>query len=128
MASSIATQKVNELYASVVQEVAITTIDEFKSFLSQHIEFDDDMNEHFDAFKKQIMDEFKAHAKASKGRKQKKTEDKKPRKMSAYNLYIKEKMAELKDKGHTGNLMKLAVEAYNAEKKSSVVNDNENSK
>lgn len=44
------------------------------------------------------------------------TAQKPKRPPSAYNIYIRDKIAELKAAGHTGNLMKMATEAWNAEK------------
>jgi Ran GTPase-activating protein (RanGAP) involved in mRNA processing and transport len=43
---------------------------------------------------------------------------KRTRAPSAYNLYIKEKMAEFKAAGHKGNLMKMAIDAWNEDKSS----------
>jgi hypothetical protein len=48
------------------------------------------------------------------------TAQKPKRPPSAYNIYIRDKIAELKAAGHTGNLMKMATEAWNTEKENPV--------
>lgn len=53
-----------------------------------------------------ICDEFIATMKVNK----------RTRAPSSYNFYIRDKMAELKAGGATGNLMKLAIEAWKTDK------------
>ena len=119
MFSAAAHPKVTQLFASVVHEVSTQTLDTFKEFLAERIEFDAELESHFVEFKKQLEVSTKMHVKnANKNIKSAAT--KKPRALSKYNEYIREKISDLKSGGHTGNLMKMAVEAYNKEKQENV--------
>lgn len=113
--------KVNTLVSSLVQEVSASTLDKFKAYLNEKVELDSEMLEYFDQFKAGLKTTVGAKGKgkgASKGT----GEEKKKRALSPYNIYIKNKMLELKQAGHTGNLMKLAVEAYNKDKANGTLN------
>lgn len=110
----MATQKVNAHVASIVEEVAVSTIDDFKSFISKSVDVDDDLNLLFEDFKKQLITKTKTLSK------EKVVKEKVKREPSPYNLYIQKKMRELKEAGHTGNLMKMAIEEYNKEKRGAV--------
>jgi hypothetical protein len=116
--SAAAHPKVNQMFASIVQEVSVHTLESFKDFLAERVEFDAEMQKHFDEYKKQLEASTKAHVKnAGKAAKAAKSQtQKKPRELSNYNKFIQAKISELKSQGHTGNLMKLAVEAYNKKK------------
>lgn len=104
----MALSKVNTAIAALVEETKVTTVDKLVHFLGQKIEIDDDMKGYFD--------EFKAASKVTGKGAAKSVEKKEKRPPSAYNLYIKGKIAEFKAAGHTGNLMKMATDAWNADK------------
>jgi hypothetical protein len=112
--------KVNIAIAALVEETALTTVDKLVAFLAEKIELDDDMQGMFTEFKASISAQAKEDAKGAKkaGKKadKKGAEPKAKRPPSEYNMYISRKMAELKAAGYTGNLMKGAIEAWNAEK------------
>ena len=136
----MALNKVNNSIASLIEETALSTVDKLVAFLGEKIEIDEDMRQMFEDFKGTLKAESTEAAKAAKAeakktKKSKKSdadasdasdksdksdsdgEKKKKRAPSAYNLFIKEKMAELKAQGLKGNLMSQAVAAWNAEKK-----------
>lgn len=106
--------KINQLYANMVHEISANTVDSFKTYLETKVEIDEDMQSYFEDFKKQLAATAKTDAKKGAA---KPKEEKKKRQLSPYNEYIKNKINELKSQGHSGNLMKLAVEAYNQDKK-----------
>ena len=111
--------KVKDLFHTMVEEVSLHTINEFEKFFAETVDMDADMQELFNEFKKKISAATKAVTKATgKGSKSKDTsgEPKKKRALSPYNIYIQTKMKELKEQGHTGNLMKMAIDAYKLEK------------
>jgi RNA binding exosome subunit len=109
--------KVNSIMSSLFEEISSSTIDKFRVFLEEKVDVDDEMKAFFDEFKTSL----KSSVKAKGGKGAKALAPKKPRTLSPYNIYIKNKMSELKAQGHTGNLMKLAVEAYNEDKKNGVL-------
>jgi len=124
MAAITKNQKVSELFNSVTEEVSLHTLESFKEFMSEKVELDGDMHSIFEDFKKTIVDAFKTSTKSNgKGKKGAKTTDepKKKRALSPYNLYIQNKMKELKEAGNAGNLMKMAIEAYKADKASGAI-------
>jgi hypothetical protein len=111
--------------AAIREETALSTLEHFKEFLADKIVLDEDMLAMFTEFKATIPATYKAAAKAEAkvARAAKKLTklattpaEKKKRAPSQYNLYIKAKMAEFKEQGHTGNLMKMAIEAWKEEK------------
>jgi predicted phage gp36 major capsid-like protein len=105
----------NVHFANLVSSVSIEAIDKFKAYMSDKVEIDDDMSEIFESFKAQLVQKAATGQKAGHANGDGTTEKKK-RSLSPYNLYIQQKMQELKQQGHTGNLMKLAIAAYNKEK------------
>lgn len=118
--------KITGLVESAVKEAQLATFDEFVKYLGAKIDVDDDMQSYIDEFKKTLTSKKKVTA-AAKAKKDKSGDDgeKKKRAPSAYNLFIKEKMAELRAAGHKGNLMKLAVEAWKESKSSGSVETSE---
>lgn len=111
----MALSKVNTAIAALVEETKVTTVDKLVHFLGQKIEIDDDMKAMFEEFKVELSKAAKVSGKGAKAAAAK-TEKKEKRPPSAYNLYIKDKIAEFKAAGHTGNLMKMATDAWNVDK------------
>jgi hypothetical protein len=112
---------VNKAVAGVVAESVFQAkkdvMEYFAKFLSEKIDFDEDMQAYFDEFKATLVLE-KIEVLKEKSKKDG-TGEKKKRAPSAYNLYIKDKMAEIKSsqpelKGK--ELMKAAIVAWNADK------------
>ena len=107
---------------TVVFDAKHKVINDFKAFLEEKIDFDDDMKGYFEEF----LNSIKKPSPPSKSKKtsKKNAEDsasteKRKRKPSAYNMYISAKMAEIKanDPSKKGKeLMKAAIEAWNAQK------------
>ena len=123
LCDKMASSKINAAIAALIEETQVATIDKMVAFLSEKIEVDEDMQKMFEDFKESIKGSAKADLKkATKKSKKSSDEDsgdekkKRTRAPSAYNLYIKEKMAEFKEAGHKGNLMKMAIEAWNEDK------------
>ena len=121
----MASIKLNIAIAALVAETQTAVIDKLFAFLGEKIEIDDDMKGYFEEFKTSLKSDQEVDAKAAKskkgakGSKGKETKDGEPkakRAPSAYNLYIRDKMAEFKAAGHTGNLMKMATDAWNVDK------------
>ena len=120
----MASFKLNIAIAALVAESQTSVIDKLFAFLGEKIEVDDDMKGYFEEFKGTLKVDQEADAKAAKSKKgakgsKGKAEDGEPkakRAPSAYNLYIRDKMAEFKAAGHSGNLMKMAIDAWNEEK------------
>jgi hypothetical protein len=97
MAYSAVEAAVAGVVAQAVFDAKKSVIDAFKAFMAEKIEMDEDMEAYFDEFKSSlVMDEVAvASAKVTK-RTKGKSEPAKKREPSAYNLWIKAKMAELK--------------------------------
>lgn len=126
--------KVDEAVSALMIEVQKDTIEKLKEFISEKNQMTEEILAAFKEYEEKISkDDPKSHvkkgAKAAKGTKAAKagkastskatkndTEDKPKRPPSAYNIFLREKIAELKEQGHEGNLMKLAIEAWNANK------------
>jgi hypothetical protein len=106
----MASTKLNIAIASLIAETQLSTVDKLFGFLGEKVELDDDMKGYFDEFR----GTFKVGKKGGGVRME--AAPKAKRAPSAYNLYIRDKMAEFKAAGHTGNLMKMAIEAWNADK------------
>ena len=104
----MASAKLNTAIATLVNETQLSTVDKIFAFLGEKIEIDDDMKGYFD--------EFRGTLKVGKKGVSADAAPKAKRAPSAYNLYIRDKMAEFKAAGHSGNLMKMAIEAWNADK------------
>ena len=109
---------INKVVAGLVLEAKKQVIADFAAFLGEKIDFDEDMTGYFAEFTKTLQVE--KPPKAGKGKKA--SDDgvaKKKRAPSAYNIYIKNKMAEIKEKKPElkgKDLMKAAIEAWNADK------------
>ena len=118
----MASSKVNAAIAALIEETQIATIDKMVAFLGEKIEVDEDMQKMFEDFKESIKGSAKADLKKATKKSKKSSDEsgeekkKRTRAPSAYNLYIKEKMAEFKEAGHKGNLMKMAIDAWNEDK------------
>lgn len=113
--TKMALNNVHKALAGLVEETALNTIEKLTAFLSEKIEFDDDMKTLFEEFKKNTKDEIKASFKNDRNRKGGAKEEKKKREPSPYNLFIKEKMAEIKAKKPElkgKELMKEAIEEW----------------
>lgn len=107
-------QSVNKAVNQLVEETTVSTVDKLVVYLSDKIEFDEDMKKLFDDFKKIAREEVRTSFKQDKGKRGGKKSDKK-REPSAYNLFIKEKMAEIKQKKPElkgKELMKEAIEEW----------------
>jgi hypothetical protein len=126
----MASTKLNIAIAALVAEAQLSTVEKLFAFLGEKIEVDDDMKGYFEEFKAVLKTDQEAEAKAAKSnskkgaKKEKEGKDGEPkakRAPSAYNLYIRDKMAEFKAAGHSGNLMKMAIEAWNEDKGKEVV-------
>jgi hypothetical protein len=106
--------KVNSSISAMVYETKVSTIEKLVIFLESKIEMDSDL--------KQMLTEFKDNLKSKESIKAtlrelgKQLVVKPKRAPSTYNLYIRDKMAQFKSAGHTGNLMKMATDAWNSDK------------
>lgn len=111
----MALNNVHKALAGLVEDTALTTVDKLVTFLSDKIEFDDDMKALFEDFKKTTKEEIKASFKNDRSKKARGGEEKKKREPSAYNLFIKEKMAQIKAKRPElkgKELMKEAIDEW----------------
>lgn len=114
MASNAHFQAISKTISAMLQENTVTTINKFVDFLKTKIEVDEELdavftdikNNMLDEIKQETKDEIKAAKKAAK--KDAPKEPKKKRAASAFNIFVKDKMAELKAAGETGNLMSKA--------------------
>ena len=106
--------KVTAMFSSFVQEVSLHTIEKLKEFLASKTQLDDEMQQHLEEFKRTLAVSSIATSKKGASFVPK---EKKKRMLSQYNIYIQNKIKELREAGHSGNLMKKAVEAYNNDKK-----------
>ena len=121
MAFPAVTKAVAQVVAEAAFEAKKKVMKDFAEFLADKIEFDEEMQAYFDAFTATLSVEKVELPKESKKGSKKTDSDgveKKKRAPSAYNLFIKEKMAEIKVekpelKGK--ELMKAAIDAWNAE-------------
>lgn len=105
---------------SAVFDAKKQVINDFMRFLEDKIDFDDDMKGYFTEF----IDTLKAPKKTSPKKASKKSDEekvKKPKRApSAYNMFISEKMAEIKKENPAlkgKELMKAAIEVWNEQKK-----------
>lgn len=67
---------------------------------------------------KDLVQEFLMQTRKGKGI----TKKSRTRPPSAYNFYIRDKMAELRQAGYKGNVMRLAIDAWNDLKAQEVIN------
>lgn len=110
----MAATHVHALLEAAIKEAKLDAFEDFVVFLSAHMDIDHAMQSYVDKFKKDLVAKGKGKDKATI------VKDKhKRRSASAYNLFLKDKMAELRAAGHRGNVMKLAVEYWNSQKESS---------
>lgn len=93
----------NKTIAAELENTSVKTVDNLVNYLLQVHSLDDVTIKHIEEFKNTL-----------KNKSTKKV--KKSRVPSSYNIYIKEKMAELKAAGNTGNLMKMAIEEWKKDK------------
>ncbi len=118
---------IEETKLATIDKIIDRTIDKMVAFISDKIEVDEDnMHNMLQEFKESIKAEAKAEVKTEAKAKLKKMnkssdddssdEKKKTRVPSVYNLYIRDKIAELKAAGCKGGLMMLAIEAWNTDK------------
>lgn len=112
--------KVNKAVAALMEDTAMSTVDELVKFLDDKIEIDADLKTTFADFKLQLKEKLTAEAAPSKKRKTKVAggEKKAP---TLFNLFVKKRMAELKEQDPTltsSARMKQAAEDWNAQKTS----------
>lgn len=119
IANTMTSSKVSKAINLLVEESCLSVVDKLVCYLDAKIEIDDDMKQYFESFKQILRDELKEDMKSYHGSKSARSFPKKKRAPSAYNLFIKEKMAlikvdqpELKSK----DLMKEAIALWNAKK------------
>lgn len=119
----MASTKVTKAVQVLVEETSLEVVDKLGAFFETKIEMDDDMKGYFEEFKTQLKEHLKEEAKAvGKGAKKAKVMvdgEKKKRAPSAYNLFIKDKMAEIKVNQpdlKSKDLMKEAIAMWKAQK------------
>ena len=110
--NKMAATHVHALLEAAIKEAKLDAFEDFVAFLSSHMDIDHTMQAYVDKFKKDLVAKGKDKATIVKDKH-------KRRSASAYNLFLKDKMAELRAAGHRGNVMKLAVEYWNSQKESS---------
>lgn len=120
---TMALTKVNVALAGLIEETSLSTVEKLIAFLGEKIEIDDDMKQYFDEFKASIKNEAKVDLKKASKKDAGEKKEKRTRPPSPYNMYIRDKMAEFKAAGHTGNLMKMAIEAWNKDKEAKTTDD-----
>jgi len=107
-------QTISKTISAMMQENTVSTVDKFVAFLKTKIEVDEELdavftdikNSMIEEIKQETKDEIKAAKKAAK--KDGPKAPKKKRAASAFNLFVRDKMIELKADGETGNLMSKA--------------------
>lgn len=110
--------KVTAMYSSFVHEVSVQTVDKLKEYLASKTQLTEDMHQHFEEFKNILSAQIQTTKTTKKGASSAPVQkEKKKRSLSNYNIYIQNKIKELREAGHSGNLMKMAVESYNNDKK-----------
>ncbi len=94
----MSTDKVMAAVSALVETTVVSTIEDLAKYLSTKLDFDDDMVQFFEEFKTLRLSTLKEEAKQNKksSKRSKSTEEKAPRKKSVYNVFIKERLAELK--------------------------------
>lgn len=91
-----------------IDETAVETINNLTQYLLSINALDGLLKQHLETFKSTLK----------KTKQDSTSKPKRTRVPSSYNLYIRDKMAEFKATGHTGNLMKMAIDEWNKEKSS----------
>lgn len=112
---------ITKAVAEVVFDAKKQVLKDFGAFLSEKIDFDDDMKGYFDEFEKTLVKDVppKHKGKTNSGDSSDSSGEKKKRPPSAYNNFISEKMGEIKKKNPEmkgKELMKAAIEAWNEQK------------
>lgn len=94
----MSTDKVMTAVSALVESTVVSTIEDLAKYLSTKLDFDEDMVQFFEEFKNLRLSSLKEEAKQNKksSKRVKSTEEKAPRKKSVYNVFIKERVAELK--------------------------------
>jgi hypothetical protein len=103
-------------YFNVRHETASTTIDKMVKFLEDRIEVDEELHKYFEEFRENMTQNIKDEAALAKKNKKKATKGEKKttlKALTANNLFIQDKMAELKAAGvkgdeEKGNILKQA--------------------
>jgi hypothetical protein len=111
-----ATTHVHTLLEAAIKEAKLDAFEDFVAFLSAHMDIDHVMQTCVDQFKRSLVATGKVANVAVTGAGVVKKMKHKRRSASAYNLFLRDKMAELRAAGHRGNVMKLAVEYWNSQK------------
>lgn len=118
-------QLLNQAVVMIGYESKLAAVDKLQSFLSQKIEFDGHMEEVFNEFKDILKNEHTAElstaAKGGKGKGKATVGKVKTKKApSAYNIFIKDKIAEFKAKNpdmkNGKELLKMATDAWKESK------------
>ena len=122
---------INAAVSKVVLEAKLKTLDDLLAFMETEVDVDDELKESFEKFKAQIKANHK-ETPEKKTRKSKKESDgeaetKPKRKASLFNIYVREKMAEIKaeNPGLKGGAMKMASEAWNTDPFALFLKDNQ---
>jgi hypothetical protein len=91
--NTMAYPTINAAVSKLILEAKMQVIDDFIKMLDEKIEIDNDLQGQFDEFKKSLEEASKAASKASKTTSK---EPKKKRSATLFNLFVKEKQAQLK--------------------------------
>ncbi len=102
---------VNAAVSKIVLDAKLKTVDELLAFIQSEVEIE--LKGPFEKFKAQI----KASHKEIPEKKKKGDGDKPKRKASLFNIYVREKMVEIKAQNPDvkGGAMKLASESWNSD-------------
>jgi hypothetical protein len=120
----MAMSKVNKAISDMVKSIEASTVEKVKSFITEKIatEYDEELLEAVTKMFEEISEDIGKNSQADNIKKGKKpASDKKKREPTEYNLFLKEKMAEIKAAGTTlkgKDLMKAAIELWREKKKS----------
>ena len=120
----MAMSKVNKAISDMVKSIEASTVEKVKSFITEKIatEYDEELLEAVTKMFEEISEDIGKNSQADNIKKGKKpASDKKKRAPTEYNLFLKEKMAEIKAAGTTlkgKDLMKAAIELWREKKKS----------
>ena len=120
--------KVNKAISDMVKSIETSTVEKIKSFITEKIatEYDEEMLEAITKMFDEVAEEIKKNSETENMKKSGKKDsgdkkEKKKREPTEYNLFLKEKMAEIKAAGTTlkgKDLMKAAIELWREKKKS----------
>lgn len=116
----MAFEKVMKSMDALLAEKSLSIVDRVYEHLSSNgIEMDDEMKQIFDDFKEKLAVDLKEESKTRKKSGKRAAGDKPKRKPSAYNVFIAEKMAKLKEEDDTlsaKDRMKRAIAMWNEAK------------